>query len=44
MLNVYKSEIFDRKENIEILVLNTPVHPLIQKRLKDVEDINVINC
>lgn len=44
ILNAYKSEIFDRKENIERLALNTPIHPLIQKRLMDVEDINIISC
>lgn len=44
ILNMYKSEIFDRKENIERLALNTPFHPLIKKRLIDVEDINIISC
>lgn len=43
ILNMYKSEIFDRKENIERLALNTPFHPLIKKRLIDVEDINIIS-
>ncbi|XP_050449503.1 uncharacterized protein LOC126850479 [Cataglyphis hispanica] len=43
ILNAYKSEIFDRKENIEKLALNTSVHQLIQKRLKDVEDKEIIN-
>ncbi|XP_029671665.1 uncharacterized protein LOC115240565 isoform X2 [Formica exsecta] len=43
ILNVYKLEIFDRKENIEKLVLNTSVHQLIQKRLIDVEDVNIIS-
>ncbi|KMQ93818.1 hypothetical protein RF55_6057 [Lasius niger] len=43
ILNAYKSEIFDRKENIERLALNTPIHPLIQKRLMDVKDINIIS-
>ncbi|KYN16841.1 hypothetical protein ALC57_10905 [Trachymyrmex cornetzi] len=34
-LNMYKSEIFDRKENIKKLVLELPANPLIQKRLID---------
>ncbi|XP_011058065.1 PREDICTED: uncharacterized protein LOC105148194 [Acromyrmex echinatior] len=41
-LNAYKSEIFDRKENIKRLVLDLPANSLIQKRLIDVEDSNVI--
>ncbi|XP_011704464.1 PREDICTED: uncharacterized protein LOC105459850 isoform X1 [Wasmannia auropunctata] len=39
--NACKSEIFDRRENIKKLVLDLPAHPLIQKRLIDVEDSNV---
>jgi len=43
-LNAYKSEIFDRKENIKKLVLDLPANLLIQKRLIDVEDSNIIDC
>ncbi|XP_018340043.1 PREDICTED: uncharacterized protein LOC108747210 [Trachymyrmex septentrionalis] len=42
-LNAYKSEIFDRKENIKRLMLDLPANPLIQKRLIDVEDSNIID-
>lgn len=44
ILNMYKSEIFDRKENIKELVLDLPAHPLIQERLMNVEDSNIIGC
>lgn len=44
ILNRYKSEIFDRKENIKRLVLDLPAHPLIQKRLTNVEDSNITGC
>lgn len=40
----YKSEIFDRKENIKRLVLDLPAHPLIQKRLTNVEDSSITGC
>ncbi|XP_029171473.1 uncharacterized protein LOC114940873 [Nylanderia fulva] len=43
ILNTYKSEIFDRKEDIERLALNTLMSSFIQKRLIDVEDINIIS-
>ncbi|XP_071556880.1 uncharacterized protein [Temnothorax nylanderi] len=42
-LNTYKSEIFDRKENIRRVVPDLPAHPLIQKQLMNVEDSNITN-
>ncbi|XP_039314896.1 uncharacterized protein LOC105201520 isoform X2 [Solenopsis invicta] len=42
-LNAYKSEIFDRKENIKTLVLDLPAYSLLQKRLIDVEDFDIIS-
>lgn len=44
ILNTYKSEIFDRKENINKLILDLPAHPLIQKRLMNVEDSYITGC
>ncbi|XP_011647186.1 uncharacterized protein LOC105433522 [Pogonomyrmex barbatus] len=41
ILNLQKSEIFDRKENIKRLVLGLLAHPLIQRRLMDIDDLNV---
>ncbi|XP_077266875.1 uncharacterized protein LOC143899933 isoform X2 [Temnothorax americanus] len=43
-LNTYKSEIFDRRENIRRVVPDLPAHPLVQKQLMNVEDSNITNC
>lgn len=40
---IYKSEIFDRIENIKKLVSDMSLHPLLQEQLMDVEDLNIIN-
>ncbi|XP_012529002.1 uncharacterized protein LOC105832514 isoform X2 [Monomorium pharaonis] len=42
-LNAYKSEIFDRKENIKGLVLDLSIYPLIQEQLIDVDDFSIID-
>ncbi|XP_014484893.1 PREDICTED: uncharacterized protein LOC106749705 [Dinoponera quadriceps] len=41
--SIYKSEIFDRTQNIKKLVFDMSVHPLVQKQLMDVQDSNIVN-
>nr|XP_012223087.1 PREDICTED: uncharacterized protein LOC105672609 isoform X2 [Linepithema humile] len=43
ILSVYKSEIFDRRENLKRVVSNLLTYPLIQEQLMNVEDSKIIS-